>query len=490
MPVGMMTALVGLVGLGLGLAEPRRPQARRACLAVALATVIAAWLWLLWAWPGQPSEELGGGGLRADGFALFVQAVVLLGTAFALLFGIHAGDRWTPGSSGLLLMAAAGACLLAMAIDLIAILTGLVAAMLPLLGLAAVHPGPHGREAALKGLLATCLGVGLLGLGTALLASQTGTTLLAGLAEALAGLGWIGARPLLVAGLALVLAGLAVFIAAVPCHMVFPDAVEGSSEAGGLLWTGGLLVAALAALGRIALTGFQDSVLSGPGYLAWTEVLHGAGLVTILAANALALVQRRLKRLLACLASGQVGLALVTLAAAGVLGSRNPEELDQALGGWLAFLAVHALTWVCLFVAVGAVAPEDGSDPRLGQLEGLVHRRPWLAAAIGLALLCMSGLPLTAGFFVRLYLLETMVAAGWIGSAVAVALSLGLVLVMGLGLVGAMALRRPRDGVEVRSSPALTAVAWLSSLIILGLGFLPGGLMDLATQAAASLLGR
>jgi len=107
---------------------------------------------------------------------------------------------------------------------------------------------------------------------------------------------------------------------------------------------------------------------------------------------------------------------------------------------------------------------------------------------VGLSLVCMSGLPLTAGFFVRLYLLETMLAAGWTASAVAVALSLGLVLVMSLGLVGAMVLRPPREGAAVRSSPALGLVAGLASLIILGLGFLPGGLMSLAVDAAAAVL--
>jgi len=482
--------LVGLAGLSLAAMGPLLPHLRRVALCLGLAALLGALAAVAVLWPGAPETLLGGGGLRPDGYALFVQAAVLLCAVFALLFGWHAGEDWAPGSTGLVLLATSGVCLLALAVDLVAILTGLVAAMLPLLGLSAASPGLHGREAALKSLLATTLGAGLLGLGVALVASQTGTTLLSALPGELEHLGWLGDRPLLVAGLALCLAGLCVFMAAVPFHMLFPDAVEGAPTPAAMLLTGGLLVAGLAATGRVVLCGFGDAVLSGPGYLAWTEVLHGLGVVTILAANALALVQRRLKRLLACLASGQVGLALVTLAAAGVLQSRSPEELDRALGGLLAFLAVHSLTWVCLFVAVGSAVTEAGSDPKLGHLDGLAQRSPWLAAAVGLSLLCMSGLPLTAGFFARMYLLETMVAAGWTASAVAVALSVGLVLVMSLGLVGAMVLRPPREGVTVRSSLAVSLVAGLASLVILGLGLLPGGLMDLAVRAAGSMLGR
>jgi NADH-quinone oxidoreductase subunit N len=192
--------------------------------------------------------------------------------------------------------------------------------------------------------------------------------------------------------------------------------------------------------------------------------------------------------MVAYLAAGQAGLVLVTLAAIGDMGAAGRQlAVSRAVGGVLVFLAVHAINWVGLFVAVEVIA-SGGSDPKVNRLSGLAHRHPWMAVAIGLAVLCMAGMPLTAGFFSRFYLLSAMVEAGWTATAVATALSLGLVLVMSLGLVATMVMH-PESQETVRISPALTLVAVLSSVTILVLGILPGGILAAAIQSAASLLG-
>lgn len=417
---------------------------------------------------------------------MFVQVFVLLGVVFSLLLGRHRPSGWRAGSDGLLLLSAAGVILLSMAADLFAVLAGFAAAMIPLLGLGAVSPAENGREGALKGLVLTALGLSLFGLGSALMTGRAGTSCLQGLQAYLGQIAWFGADPLLVVSLGLILSGLGMLLAVAPFHMLFTDVAEGLPTPASLLLLGGLITSGLAACSRVLLVGFGPVVESGPGYLSWTEVLHVAGLLALLVGNGMALVQPRLKRLLACLAAGQAGLVLLTLAAAGRMTAGAAGSAEKALAGVLVFLAVHVLTWVGLFVAVGAVE-DDTERAKLGRLEGLARTHPWLAAAIGLALLCMAGMPLTAGFFARLYLLEALVDAGWTGTAVAVALSLGLVLVMSLGLVTAMFMRPARAQIEIRSTPALVVTAWLTSLAILALGVLPGGLWALALRSAGSL---
>jgi NADH-quinone oxidoreductase subunit N len=363
---------------------------------------------------------------------------------------------------------------------------GFSVALVPLLGLAAIGSDPHGREAALKGTVMTVLGIALLGFGSVLLASRTGTTNLQGIAATLGHIEWVGSDPLMVVSLALILSGLGLFLAVVPFHMLFGDVAEGVPYPGTLLLTGGLIATGLAATTRVLLVGLGPVVESGPGYLSWSDVLQTAGLLVLIVGNSMALVQRRLKRLLACLAAGQAGMVLVTLAAAGQLAFDDPDARLRAVAGILVFLAVHAINWAGLFLAVGAIDTEPGGRI-VGHLEGLARKHPWLAASVALSLLCVAGMPLTAGFFARLYLLEAMVAAGWIGTAVTVALSLGIVLVLSLGLVTAMFLRPAPEGVAVSGSPALSVVAWLTALIILALGLLPGGVFEVAMRAAASL---
>jgi len=299
---------------------------------------------------------------------------------------------------------------------------------------------------------------------------------------------WIGSDPMLVAAIACLLGGVGCFVASVPFHMWFVDAVEALPAPGALVLSGCVLAAGLAAVCRLVLVAFHPVVLSGPGYLSWTSVLHWIGLAALLVCNAMALVQQRFKRMAACLAAGQAGLVLVTLAAVGKMVLVQAVDAHRALAGILVFLAVLAVNWVGLFVAGAAIEDEDGADPKLSRLNGLVHTHPWLAAVIGLALLCMAGMPLTAGFFSRLYLLEAMVDAGWTVTAVVSALSLGLVLVMGLGLVAAMVMRQSGKPVRIHGSMGLYLVAALASLTILLLGILPGGILELAIRSAGSVL--
>ncbi len=493
--IGMQSAggyvVVGtlwVLGLIIALLEVYLPLARRTTFYLGLAAAAVATTLAGLMWPGDSQMILAGGGIRVDGFALYIQVFLLLGVVFSLLMGLHAPKSLEAGTTGLLLMAAAGASLLAMASDLMGVLVSFVGALIPLWAIAATSRVKTGREAALKGVVAGALAAALMGLGAALILARTGTTRLAGIAAYLETASWIGSDPLTVAGLGLVLAGVGCFVAAVPFHMWFVDVVEGLPAPAALLLSGGLMAAGLAAVTRVLLVGFQPVVLSGYGYLSWTSILHALGLAALLIGNALALVQRRLKRMAAYLAAGQVGLVLVTLAAIGDMGAAGRHlAVSRAVGGVLVFLAVHAINWVGLFVAVEVIAT-GGSDPQISRLSGLAHRYPWMAVAIGLAVLCMAGMPLTAGFFSRFYLLSAMVEAGWTATAAVTALSLGLVLVMSLGLVATMAMQ-PESPEKVHVSPALKLVAALFSITILALGILPGGILDVAIHSAASLIG-
>ncbi|MBW1810066.1 MAG: hypothetical protein JRJ87_17850 [Deltaproteobacteria bacterium] len=473
---------MGILVTILGARSPRspRPVVLLALAALAGSTTLAGLLW-----NSIPSATFAGGGMRLDGFASFVQVFVLLGALCALLLGNHAQHRWRTGSSGLILLSAAGASLLVMAWDLMGVMVGFIGALIPLWGLSALYAGESGREGALKGMVIGVLGTALIGLGSALMLARTGTTHFLGIRIYLSNADWIGSDPLLVAALALVLAGVGCMIAAVPFHMWFVDVVEALPIPGSLLLSGGILAAGLAAICRMLLVGFEPVADSGPGYLSWTSVLHGVGIAALVVCNAMALVQRRLKRMIGYLAAGQAGLVLVTLAAVGGI---DQPAVNRALGGILVFLAVFAVNWVGLFVAVSAVEDGQGNDPKIGRLRGLAKDHPWLTVAVGLALLCMAGMPLTAGFFSRLYLLETLVEAGWTGTAVVAALSLGLVLVMSLGLVAAMVMRPGKAGTEVRVTGPLTLVAILVSVTILLFGILPEGILDIAIRSAGSLM--
>jgi len=484
-----IVGILGAMGLVLTLLDVHFPGQRKLWSVLGmLSFLVAATLAALHLPLGPTTVELRSG-LQLDRYAFFVQVFVLLTALSSLLLSYEGQGRARPGFTGLLVLSCMGASLLAMASDLLGVLAGLVCALIPLWGIGALRVGPEGREGALKGMLVGALAVGLFGFGTAIWLVKSGTTRFEGIGRFLMCADWIGSDPLLVVGFALLLSGVGCFVAAVPFQMWFVDVMESLPRSSALFLSAGVMVAALAAVCRMLLQAFLPVVVSGQGYLSWTTVLHAVGLLALLVCNAMALVQRRLKRMSAYLAAGQAGLVLITLAAIGKMGSVQPSVYHRAVGGILVFLAVYSVNWVGLFVAVTAVDAQDGSDPVVSRLGGLAHHHPWLAAAIGYSLLCMAGMPLTAGFFSRLYLMETMIEVGWTGTAVCVALSVGLLLVMCLGFVVTMVMQPPAASLQVRLTPGLWVVSAVSSLTILVFGLLPGGILQIAILSAKSLGG-
>jgi NADH-quinone oxidoreductase subunit N len=478
--------LAWVPGILITVLDARFPLAQRRLTWLAMALLAGECFLSAWLWSGEPGTLFAGRGLRLDGFSVFIQGLVFLGALCALLLVDGRQGKMRPGSAGLILLSTTGAAMLAMAWDLIGVAAGFIGALVPLWGLSALHANEYRREGALKGMLMGLLATAFVGMGAAFVLARVGTTHFIGIRAFLQTHASIGSDPLMVAALSLLLAGSGCLIAALPLHMWFVDVVESLPVHGALVLSGGMMVAGLAAVGRMLLVGFLPVSESGPGYLSWTSILHGVGIAALVACNALALVQPRLKRMIAYLAAGQGGLVLVTLAAVGKISIINPGLAGKATGSILVFLAVFAVNWIGLFVAVAAVEGTDGEDPGIGRLQGLAGEHPWLAVAVGLALLCMAGMPPTAGFFSRLYLLEAMVDAGWLATAIVAALSLGLVLVMSLGLVAAMVLRPARPGAVVRLSWGVGLVAMLSSTAILLLGILPGGILDLAVRSATA----
>jgi NADH-quinone oxidoreductase subunit N len=480
----VLVGLLWLPGVCITAFELKFPRWQGVGFSVSILVILASLSLGLMYWPGDGSRLLLGGGMKLDAIALFSQYIVGVVCLFALFFGRHLRIRLQ--SNGLILLSMAGMLVLSMSIDFVGMLTGLVAAVIPLLGLMVISSNRYGREAALKGLICYVLAAALMGLGTILLASRVGTTTFDGLSEFLRALTWVGDEPMIVVSIALLLSGLGLFLAVVPFHMGFVDVIQGSPIPVALVLTGGLFGVGLISLCRFVLLGLAPVVDSGPGYLSYVEVFRVVGLAALIVGHSMALVQRRLKRLLAYLAVGQAGLLLVGLAAASLVGHSDSSGLGQGLTGLLVFVFVQSINWAGLYLPIAAVSEVPGTSLDVGRLDGLAQKHPWLSAAIGLALLCMAGMPLTAGFFSRLYLLKTMLAAGWLNTTLAVAVSLALVLVLSLRLLTAMVLRSPNPTSKVHRTRWLVLVAWICSLAILVLGALPGGILKLASVAAAS----
>jgi len=246
-------------------------------------------------------------------------------------------------------------------------------------------------------------------LGVGFIYFSTGSLNMADVAERLPLL--YESRALLAAAVLMVL-GLGLKMALFPLHLWLPDAYTYAPSA-----VTGLIAPLMTKVAGYALIRLFLDVF-GPGYLRDTvPVTVAIGWLAaggIVVASVMAIAQRDFRRMLAYSSVAQVAYVALGLGLANPLG----------LIGALLHILNHAFMKGCLFLVAGGVRYRVGvwEVPRFG---GLGRHMPWTMAAFAVAALGMIGIPPTAGFFSKWYLVQGGIAAGnWAFVAVILASSL------------------------------------------------------------------
>src|SRR5579863_958837 len=165
-----------------------------------------------------------------DAFAVFMKALVLIGSAVSIIMALHYNEERRIARFEfpvLILLATTGMMVMVSANDLITLYLGLELQSLALYVVASFdRDSVRSTEAGLKYFVLGALASGLLLYGASLIYGFAGTTSFAGLAQLFGG----AAKPSngLIIGLVLVAVGLAFKVSAVPFHMWTPDVYEGA----------------------------------------------------------------------------------------------------------------------------------------------------------------------------------------------------------------------------------------------------------------------
>jgi NADH-quinone oxidoreductase subunit N len=417
-----------------------------------------------------------GGSYSADGFALFLQALVLAIAVVAVLFS-PAYLRATGAERGeyyaLLLFSVVGMMGLGACLELVSLFVALEIMSVALYALAGLHRSrPESQESAMKYFITGAFSSGFFLYGVALLYGASGSTSLVRIASAVQA-GVPPASTLALLGTGLLLVGFGFKVASVPFHMWAPDVYEGAPTTVTALMAAGVKTAAFAALVRV----LSQAV---PGLAAdWQPAVAVLALVTMVVGNLGALTQVSLKRLLAYSSVAHAGYLLTALVAA-------PAMAAEAV---LFYLVAYAAVNLGGFGALAALA-RDGREPLLlGDLAGLARRRPLLAAVLTVFLISLTGVPVSAGFVGKFYLFSAAVNGGWVTLAVVGVLMSVVSAYYYLGLVVTMYMREPEGEDTWAPVGAGAAVALgLSTAVVLFLGVYPGPVLAWARQAAQSLL--
>jgi NADH-quinone oxidoreductase subunit N len=310
----------------------------------------------------------------------------------------------------------------------------------------------HGIEAGIKYLVLAAGSAAFLLFGMALIYAETGSLEFAKLAAAPAHSG-VNALVLL-AGVGLVTVGIGFKVAVVPFHLWTPDVYEGApAPIAGFVATvsKGAMFALLLRLFLPLNARLHDSLVG---------VFLAIAVASMIAGNLLALFQNNVKRVLAYSSIAHLGYLLVAFLAGGL----------WALTAATFYLTAYFVTTLAAFGVMSVLSAGERDLDALDEYRGLFWQHPWLAGILTAALLSLAGIPLTAGFIGKFYLVAAGVSSElWVGVVVLV-LTSAVGLVYYLRIIVAMA--APPGPVAIR----LPALTWAGSLALVVLALLLFGL--------------
>ncbi|QQN51141.1 NADH-quinone oxidoreductase subunit NuoN [Stutzerimonas balearica] len=423
--------------------------------------------------------------LQFDSFAYFYMALILLATlACVTLAHAYLGEK--PGAEGfpgnreelylLMLLSAAGGLVLVCARHLAGLFIGLELLSVPVYGLVAyAFFNRRSLEAGIKYMVLSAAGSAFLLFGMALLYAESGSLVFVEIGTSLAAQ---GASPLVQAGIGLMLIGLGFKLSLVPFHLWTPDVYEGAPAPVSAFLATASKVAVFAVLLRL----YQLSPATSGGWL--NDALSLIAIASILGGNLLALNQSNLKRLLGYSSIAHFGYLLVALIASDGLAV-------EAIG---VYLATYVLTSLGAFGVITLMSsPFKGRDAdALYEYRGLFWRRPYLTAVLTVMMLSLAGIPLTAGFIGKFYVVATGVESRqwWLigaliaGSAIGLYYYLRVMVTLFLVEPGLRRHDAPFDWGQRAGGVMLLAIALLAFF----LGVYPQPLLELVQQAGLAAL--
>lgn len=419
--------------------------------------------------------------LSLDNFSSFFKILILITTAFIILFSMSSKEvNSCPDRHGeyyaLVFGMVIGMFFMVSANDLILIYLSLELLSLSSYVLAGfVKTSIRNSEASLKYLIYGSASSGIMLFGISILYGITGST---NLHEINSLLHFTAASQLtFVMAVLMIFAGIGFKISIVPFHFWTPDVYEGAP----ISITAFLSVASKAA-GFVVLIRFLKITftqgLDKSGYwqmlpyIDWQLLLIVFSIITMTFGNFAALWQDNIKRMLAYSSIAHAGYLMLGVAVLS----------DQGLMAVLVYFSVYLFMNLGAFYVVMLIANKIDSE-EIDDYKGLGYSLPLLGTALGIFLISLTGLPPTAGFIGKLYLFIALVDANMITVAIIALLNTVVALYYYIRVLKAMFLTKSEKHIVVKLSPLNYTVLFLliAPVLILGIYFTP--LINLAKES-------
>ncbi|HVR40636.1 MAG TPA: NADH-quinone oxidoreductase subunit N, partial [Thermoanaerobaculia bacterium] len=375
----------------------------------------------------------------------------------------------------LLMWGTVGMMMMAKGLDLLLIVLGLEILSICIFVLVGFHRRiPVSNEASLKYFLMGAFATGFILYGTALFYGATASTHIDAMRRYFSNTS-VADNPLLTVAFVLLMSGFGFKLALAPFHPWAPDVYQGAPTP-----VAGWLSVAPKAATLIALVRLFDAMAPAFRYVNWMNMVAALSILSMIVGNAVAIVQRDLKRMLAY--SGIAHVGYMTIAMLTVR--------DDSVAAIAIYAIVYALMNIGAFGVVSMLMKNQNDPQTLDDIAGLGFRRPFYGLALTICMFSLSGLPPTGGFISKFYIFKTAIESGHTTVALIGILTSIVSVYYYLRVVYYLYMKEPAAGYEVAPDAGVFATGALaiSMIGIMAIGIFPTPLFEMAGRAAHVLL--
>jgi len=335
------------------------------------------------------------GSFVSDAYSILFRILIVFGSLITLQFCKKYTESFGKSTGefyALILSATLGAMLLAGANDMIMLFVALETLSISSFMLAGyTRSDKLSNEAALKYLVIGAASSAVFLYGFSFVYGITGQTNIVNIAEYLSR---YNVNLVLILSFLLILGGFCYKIAAVPFHMWAPDIYEGAPVP---------VTAFLSVVSKIAgfavIIRFLSQIFAS--LPVWSFSIGVIAIATMTIGNLIAVNQTNIRRLMAYSSIAQSGYILTGLAISTKLG------VASMIFYLITYLFMNFGTWAAIEIFIN----KTGKDT-IDAFDGLVTKKPLLAIGFTICLISLAGIPVTAGFFGKFFLFQSIALAG------------------------------------------------------------------------------
>lgn len=320
-------------------------------------------------------------------------------------------------------------------------------------------------EAAMKYFVLGSLASGMLLYGMSMLYGVTGSLDIGEIGAYVAQN--VGHNLVLAFAVVFVVVGLAFKLGAVPFHMWAPDVYHGASTNVTIYIGTAPKIAAFAMVMRLLVDGL------GGLHGEWQGMLVMLAILSMAIGNIIAIAQSNLKRMLAYSTIAHVGFLLL-----GVLAGTENGYVSAMF-----YIIIYALMGLGGFGMIMLLSRAGFEADRLEDFKGLNERSPWFAFIMMILMISMAGIPVSAGFWAKLAVLQAVVRADMVWLAVVAVIFSVIGAFYYLRIVKLMYFDKPEDTAPIEPAFDMRIVLSANGLAVLALGIFPGALSMLCIEA-------